>query len=121
MKICDVIRQELPSVQSELKKIFKQFPNDSEVVVKQVSTGEYVVKEGEPCLYVYLVLEGKVAVQYYSGHNAFVARRFGRMAVIGDVAVMGSLKNYSTNVRAVTRCRLLEIRNCDYWYMLRND
>ena len=45
MKICDVIRQELPSVQSELKKIFKQFPNDSEVVVKQVSTGEYVVKE----------------------------------------------------------------------------
>ena len=42
MKICDVIRQELPSVQSELKKIFKQFPNDSEVVVKQVSTGEYV-------------------------------------------------------------------------------
>ncbi len=121
MKIQDVICRELPSIQSDLSLIFRKFPKESEVLIKEVQVGKYVVREGNPCLNVYLVLEGKVEVQYYSGHNAFVARRFGRLAIMGDVAVMGNLKNYSTNVQAVTNCRLLEIRSDDYWHMLQND
>lgn len=76
MKIQDVICRELPSIQSDLSLIFRKFPKESEVLIKEVQVGKYVVREGNPCLNVYLVLEGKVEVQYYSGHNAFGCQAF---------------------------------------------
>lgn len=83
MKIQDVICRELPSIQSDLSLIFRKFPKESEVLIKEVQVGKYVVREGNPCLNVYLVLEGKVEVQYYSGHNAFGCQAFWTLGNYG--------------------------------------
>lgn len=115
MKINEIIQREMPSRQDELAHIFAQFPRDAEVTVKRVKKGTFFVEEGRPCCVVYLILDGKAAPQYYSGHNAFVAKDLKRLSIIGDIAVLGNRETYSTSVVALTDCRLLEIRSSDYW------
>lgn len=121
MKINDVINRERQSAQSELTKVLRKFPREAEVFIKEVEAGVCFIKAEEPCKHVYIVLSGKAAPQYYLGHNAFVAKHFKRLAVMGDVAALGNLKNYSVNVCALTRCRLLEVRVEDYWRWLLAD
>lgn len=121
MKIQDVIRQELPSSRNELKVFFKNFPEDAEVFIKKISPGEYVIQEGAPCYNIYCILKGKATAQYYLGNNSFVAKNFGRLNVMGDIAALGNLKFYSTSIQAITTCKVLEIRASDYWNWLFAD
>lgn len=121
MKINDVISQELPSVQTELRRLLKSFPQNAEVFIKEVPADVCFIKAGEPCRCVFLVLEGKVTPQYESGHNAFVAQKFSKLSIQGDIAALGNLKYYTANVRTVTRCRLLRIGINDYWRWLLAD
>lgn len=121
MKIQDVIQEELPSSRNELKIFFKNFPKDAEVFIKRVSPGEYVIEEGAPCYNIYCILKGKAAAQYYLGNNSFVAKNFGRLSVMGDIAALGNLKFYSTSIQAITTCKVLEIRVSDYWNWLFSD
>lgn len=121
MNIDNVIHQELPSKQAELAQFFKKFPRNAEVFIKNVPAGNYCILEGEPCLYVYVVLAGKVAARHYSGYNAFVANHFGRLSVLGDIAALGGLETYSTSIKTLTNCRLLEVRISDYWDWLLSD
>ena len=48
MKIQDVICRELPSIQSDLSLIFRKFPKESEVLIKEVQVGKCVVRDGNP-------------------------------------------------------------------------
>lgn len=121
MKIRDVIQQEPLSSRTELANFFERFPENAEVYIKKIPPGSYLVREGEPCLYIYCILKGKVTAQYHLGNNAFVAKNFGRLRVIGDIAAMGNLKYYSTSIQALTACNALEVRIRDYWNWLLAD
>ena len=121
MKINDVICQELPSVQAELRRMLRKFPQNAEVFIKEVPAGSYFIREGDPCRCVYLVLEGNVTPQYDLGHNAFVAKHFKRLSIMGDIAALGNLEHYTTSIRTVTKCRLMGIRVSDYWEWLLAD
>ncbi|MCI8517389.1 MAG: Crp/Fnr family transcriptional regulator [Hungatella sp.] len=115
MKIQDVIRQEPASLRGQLEAFFARFPEEAEVFIKEVPPGDYLIREGDPCFYVYCVLDGRVTAQHYLGHNAFVVKNFGRLTIMGDIAALGNLKYYSTSIRAITACRMLGIRFSDYW------
>lgn len=121
MKINDVICQASLSVQDELSRMLRKFPQDAEVFIKEVPANRYLIREGDPCRCVYLVLEGKVAPQYEVGHNAFVARNFNRLSVMGDVAALGNQEYHAASVRTVTKCRVMGIRLSDYWEWLLAD
>lgn len=121
MKITELINQENPSVQAELRTTFKHFPKDAEVKIKTFPAGSKLVKEGVPCRYVYYLLEGEVTPLYYHGNNSFVARRLKKRAVIGDIAVLGNLDCYSTSVIVLTECRVIVIRSKDYWAWILAD
>lgn len=118
MKIEDVIERELPSSRDKLAVFFEKFPKDAEVFIKEVPPGSYVIKEKAPCYNVYCILKGKVTARYYLGNNSFLAKNFGRLSVLGDIAALGNLKFYSTSIQAITKCEVLEIRVSNYWNWL---
>lgn len=121
MKISEVIHKENLSVQEEMNRIFKYFPKDAEVYVREVPMGTYITTADKPCHNVYYILDGEMLPKYIYGNNAFVASRLRRHAVIGDIAVLGDLDYYTTSVMTVTKCRVLIIRGADYWKWILQD
>ncbi|CAN5154609.1 ATP-binding protein [soil metagenome] len=74
----------------------------------EVAAGTVVLREGAPAEALYLVLEGRLEVRKGSADGESVVGAIGPGEVFGEMALLAGRPRFA-GVRAVTRCRLLEV------------
>lgn len=76
--------------------------------MKFLAAGEYLLREGDPCDYVYIVQRGElVASTVVSGKEKELGR-IGKSEFVGEMAYIDH-EPRSADVKAVTACELIEI------------
>lgn len=86
---------------------------------KSVAQDEYILWEGDPSDWFYLVSQGKVKIfKSASSGKEITLSFFGPGEVFGEVAVLEN-RPYPASAQAISPVRLIGIKKADFWDLLR--
>lgn len=107
-----------------LNKVFKYMP---EAIIratthKYVKKDEFIIRAGEPCDTVYVILKGSiVGLDYQKLGKVYYFMDFAKMYIIGDFEIFAEDEEYHVSIRAASDCELLAIPSSLYWKWIKHD
>ncbi len=107
-----------------LAKFFEFIPN---AVVEsfqyiEVKKGQSIIIEGQPCEYVYIVLEGDIkGIDYHLTGSAYSFMDFSKMYILGDFEGFSYTPDYIITLYAALDCRLLKVSAACYHSWMKHD
>lgn len=107
-----------------LNQVFKYMP---EAIIratthKSVKKDEFIIRAGEPCDTIYVILKGSiVGLDYQKLGKVYYFMDFAKMYIIGDFEVFAEDKEYNVSIRAASDCELLAIPSSLYWKWIKHD
>ncbi len=105
----------------------KLFQYVSEAVIraavhKNVKKDEFIIRAGEPCDTVYIILKGDVAgVDYQKLGKVYYFMDFAKMYIVGDFEIFSEDTNYNVSICASKDSELLAIPASIYWKWIKHD
>ena len=105
----------------------KLFQYVSEAVIraavhKNVKKDEFIIRAGEPCDTVYIILKGDVAgVDYQKLGKVYYFMDFAKMYIVGDFEIFSEDTNYNVSICASKDSELLAILASIYWKWIKHD
>jgi signal transduction histidine kinase len=83
-----------------------------------LAAGEFVIKEGDPGLYFYVILEGEIRVTKTYGNQKVVMAVHTAGKFFGEVSILLDMP-YFVDGQARTPCRLLKYSRDQFWSLMR--
>ena len=105
----------------------KLFQYVSEAVIraavhKNVKKDEFIIRAGEPCDTVYIILKGDVAgVDYQKLGKVYYFMDFAKMYIVVDFEIFSEDTNYNVSICASKDSELLAIPASIYWKWIKHD
>ncbi len=122
MKMNEVIENQKEPLKSMMKKMFRSFPRDAEVRVRDLPEKKTFLHEGDPVDTVYVLLKGRSTASWMiPGYGMYQALHEDVLQLFGDMAILGGFDNYSTSVSTVSRCRILSMTKEDFLTWMHSD
>ena len=91
-------------------------------VHKNVKKDEFIIRAGEPCDTVYIILKGDVAgVDYQKLGKVYYFMDFAKMYIVGDFEIFSEDTNYNVSICASKDSELLAIPASIYWKWIKHD
>ena len=121
--------EELNKVQEESKQnylnnVFKYLPDAviRTVTLKKIKKDEFIIRAGEPCDSIYIILNGNiVGLDYQKLGKVYYFMDFAKMYIIGDFEIFARNPEYGVSICAATDCELLAIPASLYWDWIKHD
>lgn len=107
-----------------LNKVFKYMPEAliRATTHKHVKKEEFIIRAGEPCDTVYIILKGSiVGLDYQKLGKVYYFMDFAKMYIIGDFEIFAEDEEYHVSIRAASDCELLAIPSSLYWKWIKHD
>lgn len=107
-----------------LNNVFKYLPDAviRAVSHKNVKKDEFIIRAGEPCDTVYVILKGNiVGLDYQKLGKVYYFMDFAKMYIIGDFEIFARDLEYSVSICAASDCELLAIPASLYWKWIKHD
>lgn len=117
--------KELPPCKQEYMDIL--FENCTEDVknymsIMSVEAHNTLIKAGEKCSNIYIVLSGRVTgIEWPMHEKSYSFKDFGPGDFFGEIEYFSDLTNYRISVMTITRCRILVIPTVYYMEWLQKD
>lgn len=90
--------------------------------VMEVGENEALIKAGERCSNIYIILSGKVTgIEWPMNERPYYFKDYGPGDFFGEIEYFADLSNYRIGVITATRCRVLVIPVAPYMEWLRSD
>lgn len=90
--------------------------------VAEVGEDETLIRAGEKCISIYIILSGKVTgIEWPMNERPYFFKDYGPGDFFGEIEYFAGLTNYRISVMATTKCRVLVIPVTYYMDWLRND
>lgn len=122
MNLAEYFRMENGPEQEELKALLHSYPQDAPVLPLTLSAGEALIREGDSCEQVYLLLRGHVSVIISQPRlSRYIVKEFKPLEFFGEYELLAGKNSYLGEVRANTHCRLLAFPAEFYLQWVRND
>lgn len=108
MKIQEAIARQKEPLCSQLRDMFQHFPENGSVILRTVQAGVTIMKEGEPSVTVFLLLEGQSTAFWMDpGHSQYLASHEVPLTFLGDLAALAGFAYHTTSMKTVSKCRFL--------------
>jgi signal transduction histidine kinase len=103
--------------------LFANVKDEDDVCIEQaeewrLTTGELLVKEGEPAEHFFVLLEGEISVSKKYGDQQIIVARYRPGAFFGEVPLLLGVP-YILTARAESDCRLIVFPEEGFWRLLR--
>ncbi len=110
MRMTEVAAQQNEPLRSRLEKLFCHFPADAEVMVRQYKKGSWLIREGDPNVLVFVLLNGYLTTAWdQPGQSQYRLANSKPLTFIGDLAALAGFKEYTTSVYAKRSSTLISI------------
>ncbi|MFU0831400.1 MAG: Crp/Fnr family transcriptional regulator [Oscillospiraceae bacterium] len=122
MNLAEYFRLESERKQKELKTLLHSYPEGASVLPISLSAGEALIREGDSCERVYLLLSGRVSVIISQPRlSRYTVTEFKPPEFFGEYELLAGRNSFIAEVRANTHCRLLAFPAEVYLQWVRND
>jgi signal transduction histidine kinase len=83
-----------------------------------LSPGEFFRREGEPADWIFILLEGSLAIVQQVGNQEILLKRHDTPTIFGEVPILMGVPNFWASSKAISTCWLLEIDRENFWKLL---
>lgn len=110
MKMKDIIARQDEPLRSRMEQLFRRFPPDAEVMLRQYKSGARLFREGDPNALVFVILSGSVAVSWdQPGQCQYLSLNDKPLTFVGDLAALAGFREYTTSVHVRKRSTLISM------------
>jgi len=82
-----------------MEKLFRHFPPDAEVMLRQYKRGSRLFREGDPHVLVFVLLNGYLTISWdQPGQGQYRLASSKPLTFIGDMAALAGFQEYTTSV-----------------------
>ncbi len=117
--------KELPlKKQTYMEMLFQNCTEEEKYYMRvmEVDENETLIKAGEKCSNIYIILSGKVTgIEWPMNERPYYFKDYGPGDFFGEIEYFSDLTNYRIGVITATRCRVLVIPVAPYMEWLRSD
>lgn len=110
--------------QDYLRKFFNYVPETvvRAIKFKFVKKDSIIIREGDLCDTVYIILNGSVAgFDYHKSGKVYYFMDFANMSIIGDFEILSEDEEYRLSIKSTSDCDLLEIPAYIYREWIKHD
>lgn len=107
-----------------LNKLFQNCPIEviREMRYKKVKKGEAILHAGDPCKYVYIIMQGKASgFDFQMVGSIYMFKEYFESEILGDFELFGGIPKYRISVNALTDCELIMIPSEHYLRWMKQD
>jgi len=110
MKLRDVAAMQSEPLRSQLEQMFRHFPPDAEVMLRQYKSGTCLFREGTPNALVYVILSGYLTTSWEQpGQCQYILMQNKPLTFVGDLAALAGFQTYTTSVHVKKASTLVSI------------
>jgi signal transduction histidine kinase len=80
--------------------------------------GKTLRREGEPADWVFILLEGSLAIVQQVGNQELLLKRHDTPTIFGEVPILMGVPNFWASGKAISACWILEIERENFWKLL---
>ena len=121
MKLKEAIKQAEMDASEEAISIFRFFPEECEIVLKDYQDGNIIFQEGAPLAHVGVIIQGQFSCSWDTAGRDDYTYISSPLSLLGDQAALAELPQYAVTFRAVGKCRVALIRLPDFWLWMERD
>ncbi len=110
MKMMDVAAKQSEPLRSRIEKLFRHFPPDAEVMLRQYKRGSRLFREGDPHALVFVLLNGYLTISWdQPGQGQYRHANSKPLTFRGDMAALAGFQESTTSVYAKKFSTLIAI------------
>lgn len=110
MKMKEVAAKQSEPLRSRVEKLFRHFPPDAEVMLRQYKRGGRLIREGDPNVLVFVLLSGYLTTSWEQpGRSQYRLTNSKPLTFIGDLSALAGFREYTTSVYAKKFSTLIAI------------
>lgn len=122
MELAEYLETEAEPLRAELGALMASYPAGEPVYPLQLGAGELLIREGESCSMVRILLRGRVSVTVSQPHfSSFTVTEFGPLEFFGEYELLAGRDRYLADVRAFAASRFLALPAESYLLWTRRD
>ena len=122
MKIDEVIRKYQPLIRKDMREMFRRFPEGEDIIVRRLEAGTAMLTEGTAAKYVNILLSGTLKLSWeMPGRDKYAFTLKEPLILLGDLAIMAQLQEYTTTVTAGTDCDAIYLTRGQFWKWMDQD
>ncbi|MVB09921.1 Cyclic nucleotide-binding domain protein [Caprobacter fermentans] len=122
MNLSETLGSEGKALREKLEPMIKSFPCGASVLPVSLASGEALIREGDACERVYLLLSGRVSVIISRPRlSSYTVTEFRPFEFFGEYELLAGKNQYLAEVRAVSPCRLLSFSAGTYLQWMKSD
>lgn len=122
MNLAEYLSSESEPVRTQLASIMGSYPNDLPIFPVLLAPGDDLIREGDPCERVSLLLRGRVSVIISRPRfSSYTVTEFRPFEFFGEYELLAGRNRYLAEVRAVSPCRFLTFSSQAYLRWVKND
>ncbi|QAT50500.1 Crp/Fnr family transcriptional regulator [Caproiciproducens sp. NJN-50] len=122
MDLAEYLASESDSLRAKLSPIMDSFPGGAPVSPVSLDSGDALIREGDLCERVSLLLCGRVSVIISRPRfSSYTVTDFRPFEFFGEYELLAGRNRYLAEVRAVSPCRFLTFSSQAYLQWVKND
>jgi CRP-like cAMP-binding protein len=122
MNLAEYLPSESDSVRAKLSPMMDSFPCGAPVFPVSLDLGDALIREGDPCKRVYLLLHGRVSVIISRPRfSSYTVTDFRPFEFFGEYELLAGRDRYLAEVRAASPCRFLAFPAQTYFQWVKSD